>query len=563
MGIGTIFNKLFGPTPQPSGINQIAQSKEGQRVQLLNFNEDSDKGRTQAIQHVTAQVEQNTESDLMSDLRKIDPKTSAEPKYSVKVPLSGDPSKMTKEDYEREYLREVFKMVNMHDVTNEELNKFRYNIRKELGRPITISTSTEEQLRAKHKEFGELIINTSDLTLAYAYAGATDIMRDREGKEAAQEWAKAQARQYTNGAILGFYGIQANAVINTANGITEPARGILASTVEVEIPAIPRFTISDRSEYWQKDHKGAVGEFVTTAYVASRVGGAGMTTSAGRAIMATDAMYNIGAGAAGIDPTTKDENGKPREMGAVERTLRVTGGFLGGLQVSSQIKPTVRTGTVVPPEMEVVEAITPEGARVRVPLRTDEGLDEARSLNSSMYGDKYNMFGSAKPSRTRPSSEPNPSAKPRGNAEPIGAKEDSISKAAKTRQNESAEVLSKAGFDVEQRPTLTERDRMSNPWFKSTKKPDYLIEGEIFDCYAPRPGTSAENIIEHIRKNKVNQAQARRIVLNMEDSNATLENVNNLLINRPIRDLQEVIAIKDGKVFHLYPSGKPVPFGNK
>jgi hypothetical protein len=44
---------------------------------------------------------------------------------------------------------------------------------------------------------------------------------------------------------------------------------------------------------------------------------------------------------------------------------------LGAVGVSSQIKPTVRTGTVVPPAMEVVEAITPEGARVKVPVKIE------------------------------------------------------------------------------------------------------------------------------------------------------------------------------------------------
>lgn len=43
------------------------------------------------------------------------------------------------------------------------------------------------------------------------------------------------------------------------------------------------------------------------------------------------------------------------------------------------------------------------------------------------------------------------------------------------RENESAKILSKSGFNVEQNPTVF-----------GDKKPDYRINGEIFDNYAPK-----------------------------------------------------------------------------
>ena len=43
------------------------------------------------------------------------------------------------------------------------------------------------------------------------------------------------------------------------------------------------------------------------------------------------------------------------------------------------------------------------------------------------------------------------------------------------RENESAQILSKSGFHVEQNPAVL-----------GNKDPDYRINGEIFDKYAPK-----------------------------------------------------------------------------
>jgi hypothetical protein len=515
--------------------------------------------QNKAIEALTEKVSINTDDYLAISLRKINPDTSTERNYSITVKPDTDPSKMTKTDYERAYVKQLLRTQGIN-ATDAEVNRLQYRLSKELGQGIEIRGS-EQELREIHKQYGELKVATSDLSLAYASAGADYIMEMRNDEAKKEEWARQQAQKYAQGAVLGFYGIQANAVINTVNAATEPIRGTVSGTVGVELPAIPRIKFSDNSEYWQKDHRGLVGEIATTLYVGGKIGAGTMTTTAGKAVIGLESSYNIATGAAGVDPTMKDEQGNYREMGPFERTARVMGGVLGGAAVSSQIKSTTGMNSAAG---STTEAVTAEGVKVRVPIKTDDdGLDQSRALNSSMYGDKYNMFGSAKPSRTMPSSKADPNAKPHGKPEPIKDKEDSITKAAKTRQNESAEILAKAGYEIDQLPDLTRRDRMSNPWFKSTKKPDYLIEGEIFDCYAPRSGTSAENIVEHIRKNKVDQGQARRIVLNMEDSKVTLEDVHYQLINRPVRDLQEVIAIKDGKVFHLYPNSKPTLLGDK
>lgn len=106
---------------------------------------------------------------------------------------------------------------------------------------------------------------------------------------------------------------------------------------------------------------------------------------------------------------------------------------------------------------------------------------------------------------------------------------------------------------MEQRPQITDADRARNPWLDRRKNPDYKIEGEIFDALTPRAGTSARNIASRIQE-KVDDGQARRIVLNMEDSTVTLEQLRAQLQQYPIPNLQEIIVIRDGRVIPLFPA---------
>lgn len=154
---------------------------------------------------------------------------------------------------------------------------------------------------------------------------------------------------------------------------------------------------------------------------------------------------------------------------------------------------------------------------------------------------------------------PDPMREPRGIPEVIRARDSEITRASKQRQHEAARVLAKAGYDVEQQPPFDSTDRMRNPWLKDTRRPDYRIEGEIFDALAPRPGTPAKNIVSRIRVEKINAGQARRIVLNLDDATFTLNELHDAIgeaVRHPARslqDLQEVIVVRDGEVIPFYP----------
>jgi contact-dependent growth inhibition (CDI) system CdiA-like toxin len=109
------------------------------------------------------------------------------------------------------------------------------------------------------------------------------------------------------------------------------------------------------------------------------------------------------------------------------------------------------------------------------------------------------------------------------------------------RENESARILAENGYDVEQ-----------NPLNKSSiKEPDYKINGEYADCYAPSTD-NPRSIVGTIAR-KVNTGQAERIVLNLNDSQVTLESLKKQLSESPIDNLKELIVIKGEKTISFHP----------
>lgn len=142
---------------------------------------------------------------------------------------------------------------------------------------------------------------------------------------------------------------------------------------------------------------------------------------------------------------------------------------------------------------------------------------------------------------TQPSREPDPNAEPGGRPTQINEKNDADTKRSLQRENESASTLAKAGYDVEQNPSVP-----------GDKNPDYRIEGEIFDNYAPKTG-NARNIADTI-EGKVLSGQTDRVVLNLTDSAVDPAKLRDQLRDWPIEGLKEVIVIdKQGNVIHFYP----------
>ena len=109
------------------------------------------------------------------------------------------------------------------------------------------------------------------------------------------------------------------------------------------------------------------------------------------------------------------------------------------------------------------------------------------------------------------------------------------------RENESADVLARNGYDVEQSP----------PPKPNGKQPDYLLEGRYFDCYAPLSGE-----VDQVRKGisrKVRRDQADRLVLNLADTSVPRQHVADILRRRPIANLEEIIVVDGEQTVAFYP----------
>ena len=127
--------------------------------------------------------------------------------------------------------------------------------------------------------------------------------------------------------------------------------------------------------------------------------------------------------------------------------------------------------------------------------------------DSSSKGAGEGSSGLSAGGRTKPSGVPDPNASSSGTKTKVNYNDpDPDNVRALERENEAAEILAKNGYHVEQNPNVP----------NTTKNPDYKIEGEIFDCYSPKPNTSPRNIGSDIQ-GKVEAGQTDRVVLNLSD----------------------------------------------
>jgi hypothetical protein len=102
--------------------------------------------------------------------------------------------------------------------------------------------------------------------------------------------------------------------------------------------------------------------------------------------------------------------------------------------------------------------------------------------------------------------------------------------------------MAQAGYDIEQNPLSP------NP----PKKPDYRIEGKIFDNYAPT-SSNVRNIWSNTGV-KVSEEQTKRVVLNLRGSGADTSALTEQFKKYPIPGLEEVILInKGGEIIHILP----------
>jgi hypothetical protein len=185
-------------------------------------------------------------------------------------------------------------------------------------------------------------------------------------------------------------------------------------------------------------------------------------------------------------------------------------------------------------------------AAMTSPMRTGVRLEAAGQVGSVALGVKELTVVLAPTAVAAVAMGPGDGAAPRkgsltGRPKQPRPNDDKETKRGRERENESARILAENGYDVEQN-----RPRRSNG-----KEPDYRLNGEYADCYAP--STDNPRSVRDTLAAKVNKKQADRIVLNLEDSRVTLEALEKQLSADPIAALKEFIVLRGNKIIWIHP----------
>lgn len=171
------------------------------------------------------------------------------------------------------------------------------------------------------------------------------------------------------------------------------------------------------------------------------------------------------------------------------------------------------------------ERIGKEGTEVAEERAVREGVEESAAQVAA---------------RTSPSRAPDPTAAPQGRRTQSSANDSADRVRSDKRENEAADALARNGYEIEQNPSVP-----------GQKRPDYRIEGKIFDNIAPVTN-NPRNIWDRANK-KILEEQTQRIVLNLDDSAVDIEVLRAQFANWPIEGLQEVLVVRGGHVIPLYP----------
>lgn len=121
------------------------------------------------------------------------------------------------------------------------------------------------------------------------------------------------------------------------------------------------------------------------------------------------------------------------------------------------------------------------------------------------------------------------------------------------KQNETADVLADNAYDIEM---LDEIDGGNGHGIVEGSNPDFLIEGNVFDCYAPKPDGKIQSIIKEIAGKT--KKQSGRIVLNLDNfPNEKVTEIIETILRKAnpdgdLKRLEELILVKNGKITRVF-----------
>jgi hypothetical protein len=136
--------------------------------------------------------------------------------------------------------------------------------------------------------------------------------------------------------------------------------------------------------------------------------------------------------------------------------------------------------------------------------------------------------------------------KPKGKYATVNPLEKIENQNALKAQNRAADVLANKGYDITMLPDTIGGNGYG---IKSTSSPDFLIDGQPFDCYSP----STDNLYTIYRTiEKKTEEQAARIVINLDNYTGTVDSMVQEFFDYSVEGLQELFIIKSEEVIRIF-----------
>ncbi|WP_434744020.1 hypothetical protein [Micromonospora sp. SH-82] len=133
-------------------------------------------------------------------------------------------------------------------------------------------------------------------------------------------------------------------------------------------------------------------------------------------------------------------------------------------------------------------------------------------------------------------------------------KEDDDVRRSLQRENDCAVRVAAEGYQVQQNPTrpeVTAAREATGDTGNLKKTPDYLVEGHVFDCYAPSPSKSLRGVWDEVGQ-KVKKRQTQRVVLHLGDWRGDPQALKKQFDDWPVPNLKELVAVKrDGGIIQI------------
>lgn len=146
---------------------------------------------------------------------------------------------------------------------------------------------------------------------------------------------------------------------------------------------------------------------------------------------------------------------------------------------------------------------------------------------------------------------------PDGDPTRVRQTEDADVRRSLERENSGAAILADQGHQIRQNPSADEvaqARQETGDTGRPTSKPDYLLEGRVFDCYSPSQNKSVRGIWSEV-ETKIKDDQTQRVVVNLEDWRGSVSDLRRQFDGWPIERLKEVKAITpDGDIVQIVPN---------